>query len=78
MKLVVRQHSILLRTVDIAASLDEDPLSVTITPLHLTVVSNSEAADSSGNEHAPRAAGSLRMAGRNPRLTIVSDIRHPA
>lgn len=66
-----------LSRVDVAASLGEEPLSMTITPLNLTVLSNPGAVHAGGNEDPSEAADSLRSTRLYPRLTLVSNTSPP-
>lgn len=66
-----------LSQADIVASLGEAPLSMTITPIHLEVVSNPGAVHGRG-ENAPREAGNQRGTARpHPALKVVGTIADP-
>lgn len=63
-----------LRTADIAATLGEARLEISVTLFHLSVVSNAGAAHDVENKDARGSTDSSTIARRGPKLTVVRDI----
>ncbi|MXN79113.1 hypothetical protein GR157_30855 [Burkholderia sp. 4701] len=61
----------------IVASLGEEPLCMTITPIHLEVVSNPGAVYGRGQNDPLEAGGRLGIARRNPTLKVVGTLAGP-